>query len=168
MSFQKAFDSHDPHLRLFLRYEELRRGSRRAFRSLVEFVDGQYSDQQLQQLMQDKRLEASPDSDRGPGHSRQTGYIAGYAAKFAADEVTLMSNIMRGGLKQYGYWSASYGANNSSMEPREPERERSYHYSVLGDAFDVADYSGALGQSLAEALRELRQKTQESLRLTSN
>jgi hypothetical protein len=100
---RSAYEAHDPELRYFVRYEELRSDPMRYIGDLLTRIDMEVSPAELEQLVQDVTLENIAPELRGPAKQRQDGQISGYRKTFSPDEIDLMNSIMGDNLQRYGY-----------------------------------------------------------------
>ena len=96
-----AYDAHDPELRSFIRYEDLRAEPHRVLRELFARLNLEGTEAEIAELVADTRLENY--NDRGENRPRQQGLIGGYRAHFSAEEIDLMNAIMGPNLAKYGY-----------------------------------------------------------------
>jgi hypothetical protein len=98
-----AYEAHDPSLRYFLRYEDIRTNPETEINNLLEGIGMPLPAEELAQLVEEAKLENMPPETRGPDKARQTGRVGGYRGSFSAEEIELMNSIMRDNLLRYGY-----------------------------------------------------------------
>jgi hypothetical protein len=98
-----AYEAHNPALRYFARYEDLRSDPLAQIGQLLEHVDMKLPPEELERLVREVTLENMPAETRGPDKPRQEGRISGYLKAFSAEEIELMNGIMGDNLKRYGY-----------------------------------------------------------------
>jgi hypothetical protein len=100
---RSAYEAHDPDLRHFVRYEDLRSDPVRHIGELLTRIDMELPPQELEQLVHDVTLENLAPELRGPDKQRQEGRISGYRRTFSPEEIDLMNSIMGENLQRYGY-----------------------------------------------------------------
>jgi hypothetical protein len=100
---RSAYDAHNPELRYFLRYEDIRGDPETQIAKLLDAIGMSVGPAELAQLVHDAQLENMPAETRGPDKARQTGKVGGFRGTFTDDEIQLMNGIMRGNLERYGY-----------------------------------------------------------------
>jgi hypothetical protein len=100
---RSAYEAHNPDLRYFVRYEDLRSDPTSGIGHLLEHIGMKLPPEELEALVRDVTLENMPPETRGPDKPRQDGKIGGFLKTFSAEEIELMNGIMGDNLKRYGY-----------------------------------------------------------------
>ncbi|MDE2483309.1 MAG: sulfotransferase [bacterium] len=96
-----AYDAHDPALRAFVRYEDLRAEPHRVVDELLRQLALPETQERIAELVEATALERF--GDRGESRPRQQGRVGAYRESFSEEEIALMNAIMGPNLARYGY-----------------------------------------------------------------
>jgi len=99
----KAYEQHDPDLRILVKYEDLRTDSFNQIKRIYDFLGKPLPDSEIQKIVESTQFENVPEDMRGEDKNIRKAKPGGYNDYFTNDEIKLMNKIMKDGLKKYGY-----------------------------------------------------------------
>lgn len=102
-TIKKAYDNHDPSLRLLIKYEELRDNTFKELKIIYDFVKIITTDKSLKKTIDHYDFRNIPDSQKGPGKFNRAARTGGWRESFSKDEQDLMNSIMGKTLLNMGY-----------------------------------------------------------------
>lgn len=99
----RAYQNHNPDLRLLIRYEELRKDTVTELRKIYNFLQIKINDDDLAKIVSIYDFENISPSQKGQGKFNRTAMIGGWRISFSEKEQELMNSIMGDTLKQMAY-----------------------------------------------------------------
>ena len=99
----KSYDTHNPELRLLVKYEDLRKDTLPELKKIYDFIGIKITEEDLERKIEEAAYENVPQSEKGPGKKIRTANPGNYVENFSADEIKLMNSIMEDTLKKVGY-----------------------------------------------------------------
>jgi len=99
----KAYEAHNPNLKLFLKYEDLRYDSVKQVERIFRFLDIRASDEELNKVVERTKFENVPEDQRGADKNIRKASPGAWRESFNKIEVALMNKIMGENLLKFGY-----------------------------------------------------------------
>jgi len=99
----RAYENHDPKLRIIIRYEDLKKDTLSELKKIYDFLDIKISDDELRRKIELFDFKNIPESQKGEGKFYRSASTGGWTKKFSKEEQELMNSIMGDTLKQMGY-----------------------------------------------------------------
>ena len=102
-SVSNAYETHNPDLRLLVKYEDLRKDTFPELKKIYDFIGIKITDEELKRKIDELAYENVADSNKGEGKKIRTAKPGGYMDNFNEKEIELMNSIMSDTLKMMGY-----------------------------------------------------------------
>lgn len=99
----QAYNSHDPALRILVKYEELRTNTFSELKKIYRFLNIMINEEDLHAVVERYDFKQIPDAQKGEGKFNRTAKIGGWGDNFSEDEKELMNSIMGETLTELGY-----------------------------------------------------------------
>ncbi len=99
----RAYEKHDPKLRLLIKYEDLKTNTLSEAKKIINLVGMNLSDTQITELVEQSSFDKIPISKKGTGKFYRAASTGGWKANFNKEERDLMYSIMSETLKKFGY-----------------------------------------------------------------
>jgi len=100
---KKTFENHHPDLRLFVRYEDLRKNTIEELSKIYQFLGIDITRNKLEEIIEKYSFENIPKEQKGIGKARRTAKVGGWKENFNIEERDLMNSMLRDTLTQVGY-----------------------------------------------------------------
>jgi len=100
---QRAFDKHDPNLRLLVKYEDLRNNPINEIKKIYEFLGYQLPEAKINEIADVTSFENVPDELKGEDKNIRKAKPGSFRDYFNQKELELVNEIMKDNLKKYGY-----------------------------------------------------------------
>jgi len=100
---QKAYDSHNPNLRLLVKYEDLRLNPISQIDRIYKFLGYDISEEQIKNIADITSFENVPQEEKGDDKNIRKGKPGGFKEYFSDEELKILNKIMKDNLKKYGY-----------------------------------------------------------------
>jgi SAM-dependent methyltransferase len=100
---QNAFDNHQSDLRLFIKYEELKKNTKHELKKIYDFINVKITDEELNFLIDKYDFKNIPNSEKGQGKFNREASTGGWKKTFNQNEISLMENIMDQSLTKFEY-----------------------------------------------------------------
>jgi len=102
-NIKKAYDTHNPKLRLKIKYEDLKKNTKSELRKIYQFLDVKISDIELDKLISTYDFKKIPKSEKGKGKFIRSAKPGGWKDNFSKNEQNLMNSLMSKTLEEFGY-----------------------------------------------------------------
>jgi hypothetical protein len=99
----RAYENHDPNLRLLVKYEDLRLNTAEVIQKAYDFIGLDTDDKKIIETVRKHDYENVPMDEKGPLKPIRTAMVGGWKDNFSRDEKDLMHSVMRETLAGYGY-----------------------------------------------------------------
>ena len=99
----RAFNNHNPDLRLAIKYENLKKDTLSELRKIYDFLEIKISDEELVELISTHDFKKIPEKEKGKGKFYRSASPGGWQDNFNQDEQKLMNSIMKQTLKELDY-----------------------------------------------------------------
>jgi hypothetical protein len=99
----RAFDAHDPALRMLVRYEDLLTDTPDRLRALLEWLGMPAAESRVDTIVERHAFEIVPDDRKGPGKHRRFATPGKWREGLTAEEQEVALEIMEGRLERLGY-----------------------------------------------------------------
>ncbi len=100
---RKAFDSHNPKLRLMVKYEELRLNPFNEIKKIYKFLGYDLPDHEIKKIVNETSFENIPKDHKGEDKNARKAKPGGFRDYFTNTEIQMMNEIMKDNLLEYGY-----------------------------------------------------------------
>ena len=100
---QKAYQLHDEHLRLMLKYEDLRTKPFAEINKIYKFLGYELSNEELEKIVEETRFENVPEEKKGDDKNIRKASPGGYQETMNKNEIKLLNSLMGENLKKFGY-----------------------------------------------------------------
>jgi len=100
---QKAYDSHNPTLRILVRYEDLRQKPLTEINRIYKFLGYDLSEEELKRIADSTSFENVPNEIKGEDKNIRKAKPRGFEDYFSDDELNLVNKMMKKNLLRYGY-----------------------------------------------------------------
>jgi len=100
---QRAYDSHDPELRLLVRYEDLRLDPLKEIGHIYKFLGYDLSEQEIEKIADITSFENVPQELKGEDKNLRQAKPGGFKKYFTGEELRIANKIMKENLLKYGY-----------------------------------------------------------------
>jgi len=99
----RAYQNHDPKLRILVKYEDLKKDTLSKLRRIYDFLGVKISDEELMNKIEIHDFKKIPDSQKGKGKFYRAASMGEWRNNFSKEEQELMNSIMSETLKEMGY-----------------------------------------------------------------
>jgi len=99
----KAFDNHNPELRLSIKYEGLKTNTLSELRRIYNFLDIEITDIQLEDIINKHDFKKISEKEKGQGKFYRSASPGDWKNNFNKEEQDLMNSIMKKTLKELNY-----------------------------------------------------------------
>ena len=100
---QKAYDNHDPNLRLLVRYEDLRLNPIPEIKRIYKFLEFDLPEEKIKQIANVTSFENIPDELKGDEKNIRKAKPSGFKEYFTEEELKIANEIMKDNLVKYRY-----------------------------------------------------------------
>jgi len=100
---QKAYENHDPDLRILVKYEDLRQESEREIKRIFEFLGYHLSEDEIKEIADLTSFENVPSEMKGEDKNIRKAKPGGFHDYFSDEEIKIMNKIMGENLTKFGY-----------------------------------------------------------------
>lgn len=100
---QKAYDSHNPKLRLLVKYEDLRFEPQKEIEKIYKFLGNDLSKEEINKIVKETKFENIPDELKGLDKNIRKATPGSYKEYFSKEELKIANKIMKDNLIKYGY-----------------------------------------------------------------
>lgn len=100
---QKAFDAHNPNLRLLVKYEDLRLNPAKEIERIYKFLGYDLSEDEINKIADITSFENVPNELKGKDKNIRKGKPGGFYDYFTDKELKIANKIMKDNLLRYGY-----------------------------------------------------------------
>jgi len=100
---KKAFEAHEPDLRLLVKYENLGLQPFQEIKRIYEFLGYNLSDSEIQKIVEKTSFGNVPNELKGLDKNIRKATPGGFVENFTKEEIKLMNEIMRENLLENGY-----------------------------------------------------------------
>ena len=100
---KKAYDEHNPNLRLFLKYEDLRTSPLEEFKKIYQFLEINLPENEIKRIAENTKFENISPENKGLDRNKRQAIIGGYKKYFTEKELKIVNNMMRENLQEFGY-----------------------------------------------------------------
>lgn len=100
---QRAFDKHDPNLRLQVKYEDLRKNPVNEIKKIYDFLGYQLPESKIKEIADVTSFENVPDELKGDDKNIRKAKPGNFRDYFNQNELEIVNEIMKDNLKKYGY-----------------------------------------------------------------
>jgi len=102
-SLMNTYNNHNKNLRIFVKYEDLRKNTYEELKKIYEFLNINISEEELQNIVKKYTFENLPDEIKGSGKFHRSATPGKWKENFNEEEKKLMNDIMGNALKKLGY-----------------------------------------------------------------
>ena len=100
---QKAYDSHNPNLRLLVKYEDLRLDPVPQISRIYKFLGYEMTEAQIKKIADSTSFENVPDELKGDDKNIRKAKPGSFKDYFTDEELKIANKIMKENLLKYGY-----------------------------------------------------------------
>ncbi len=100
---RKAYDYHNPELRLLVKYEDLRLDSFNEIKKIYKFLGYDLPDEEIKKMVYETSFENIPKEHKGEDKGKRKAKPGGFTDYFTKGEIEMMNKIMKNNLREYGY-----------------------------------------------------------------
>jgi len=100
---QKAYDNHDPKLRLLIKYEDLRLNSFKEIDRTYKFLGYELGKEEIQAIVERTSFENVPKNMKGEDKNIRKAKPGGFKDYFTNEEIKIVNKMMKVNLKKYKY-----------------------------------------------------------------
>jgi hypothetical protein len=100
---EKAYNAHNPDLRLLVKYEDLRFNPVPEISRIYRFLGINVSDDEILRTAEDTKWENVPEEKKGEDKNKRIASPGNWRKTFSKKEIELMNKIMGENLKRFGY-----------------------------------------------------------------
>jgi len=100
---KKAYDNHNPNLRLFLKYEDLRTKPFEKIKKIYQFLGISLTENEIKHISQITKFESIPQEQKGIDKNKRLAIVGSFKKYFTEKELQIINQIMKKNLKKFGY-----------------------------------------------------------------
>jgi hypothetical protein len=100
---QKAYDNHEPKLRLLVKYEDLRINSFDEIARIYKFLGYNLKKEELKNIVEQTSFENVPENMKGKDKNIRKAKPGGFKEYFTNEELELVHKMIKDNLKKYNY-----------------------------------------------------------------
>lgn len=100
---KKAFEMHDPSLRLLVKYKDLRNNPITEIQRIYKFLEYEQPEYEIQKIAEETKFENLSSNERGLEKNNRKAQPGSWKENFNDDEKKIMNHIMGDNLRQFGY-----------------------------------------------------------------
>jgi len=101
---KKAYENHNPKLRLLIKYENLLKNTFTELRKIYNFIGISISDKDLQRKIEEHSFSKIPESEKGSGKFARSATPGRWKKNFSDEEQKIMNEMLYDTLKQFDYF----------------------------------------------------------------